>query len=60
MNFFTYNVVQLTAKSGGVPTAEKSQTLSGEFTLTDLAKRFPLSWSHVEKGLHPIAELHYN
>lgn len=36
----------LSAKSGGVPTIKKSQTLSGEFTLADLAKCFPLPWSH--------------
>lgn len=36
----------ISAKSGGVPAVKKSQTLSGEFTITDLAKRFPLPWSH--------------
>jgi len=36
----------LSAKSGGVPAVKKSQTLSGEFTLADLAKHFPLPWSH--------------
>ena len=36
----------LSAKSGGVPAVKKSQTQSGEFTIADLAKCFPLPWSH--------------